>query len=81
MITLQGGEGDIPLFRSGGVQLHRRVEPILDRIAEVLQEVPGDVTITGHTDGQGRSAIDLRREALAPINLLFQMKKVNQTEL
>lgn len=54
MITLQGGEGDIPLFRSGGVQLHRRVEPILDRIAEVLKEVPGDVTITGHTDGQGR---------------------------
>jgi len=53
-ITLQGTEGDVPLFRSGGARLHKRSAPVIERISEVLKEVPGDITITGHTDGQGR---------------------------
>lgn len=53
-ITLEGIIRNTPLFRSGGSQLHKRSAPVIERIAEVMMEVPGDITITGHTDGQGR---------------------------
>lgn len=54
IVTLKGSHGDLPLFRSGSAQLHKRAAPMLDKIAEVLTVVPGNVTVTGHTDGQGR---------------------------
>lgn len=44
----------LPLFRSGSANLHQRAMPMLDKIAEVLQILPSEVTISGHTDSQGR---------------------------
>ncbi len=53
-ISLVGAHDALPLFRSGSARLHRRASPMLLKVAMVLEELPGDVTITGHTDGQGR---------------------------
>ena len=38
------------LFASGSVDVKGDILPLLDRIAEALNEVPGRVLITGHTD-------------------------------
>lgn len=53
-ISLVGRHDALPLFRSGSARLHRRAAPMLQKVAAVLDEIPGDVTITGHTDSQGR---------------------------
>jgi type VI secretion system protein ImpK len=38
------------LFASGSARLERGVEPIILRIAEALERVPGQILVTGHTD-------------------------------
>lgn len=53
-ISMTGRTNDLPLFESGSYRVHKRADPILDRIASVLNDIPGDVTLTGHTDAQGR---------------------------
>lgn len=37
-------------FASADDSLHPSYEPVLDKIAEVLESVPGEITISGHTD-------------------------------
>jgi type VI secretion system protein ImpK len=39
------------MFASGGTLVAPRLRPILLRIAEALESVPGTITVTGHTDG------------------------------
>jgi type VI secretion system protein ImpK len=46
MIVLKADE----LFPSGSARLHGRLEPLVLRVAEVLDRTPGTVLITGHTD-------------------------------
>ncbi|HEX7055275.1 MAG TPA: type IVB secretion system protein IcmH/DotU [Burkholderiales bacterium] len=46
MIVLKADE----LFASGSARLHARLEPVVLRIAEALDRVPGAVLVTGHTD-------------------------------
>jgi len=53
-ISLVGRHNALPLFQSGRARLHRRASPMLQKVADVLEIIPGDVTITGHTDSQGR---------------------------
>ncbi|MEW6691138.1 MAG: OmpA family protein, partial [Pseudomonadota bacterium] len=38
------------LFASGSARIEARLEPIVLRIAEALEQVPGSVLVTGHTD-------------------------------
>ena len=38
------------LYGPGGVDIQSTLLPVLDRIAEALNQVPGAVTVTGHTD-------------------------------
>ncbi|OYU72236.1 MAG: hypothetical protein CFE45_40685, partial [Burkholderiales bacterium PBB5] len=40
------------LFEPGSAQVQDRVRPVLDRIAQALQAVPGPVLVTGHTDNR-----------------------------
>ncbi|MCC6535876.1 MAG: DotU family type VI secretion system protein [Burkholderiales bacterium] len=40
------------LFESGSATVDRAAEPLLGRIAEALNSVPGQVLVTGHTDSQ-----------------------------
>ena len=54
VITLNGEVDGVSLFQSGGVRIHRRAEPMLQRVAEVVDEFQTDITVDGHTDGQGR---------------------------
>lgn len=37
-------------FASGDNSLHPSYEPVLDKIANLLNEIPGNITISGHTD-------------------------------
>ncbi len=38
------------LFRSGSAELKKQAYPVLDKIVAALREVPGQVSIEGHTD-------------------------------
>ena len=38
------------LFASGSARLHANLEPVVVRVAEALDRVPGVVVVTGHTD-------------------------------
>lgn len=38
------------LYGPGGVDIKPTLVPVLDRIAEALNQVPGAITVTGHTD-------------------------------
>jgi type VI secretion system protein ImpK len=38
------------LFASGSARLEASVEPVVLRVAEALDSVPGTVVVTGHTD-------------------------------
>lgn len=40
------------LFESGAASVESKAEPLLVRISQALNEVPGQVVITGHTDSQ-----------------------------
>jgi type VI secretion system protein ImpK len=42
-----GGDG---LFASGSAEVRREIAPLLMAIADALNQVPGQVTVTGHTD-------------------------------
>jgi type VI secretion system protein ImpK len=46
LIVLKADE----LFPSGSARLHARLEPVVLRVAEALDRVPGAVLVTGHTD-------------------------------
>lgn len=46
VVTIRG-DG---LFASGSSEVRREVAPLLMAIADALNEVPGQVTVTGHTD-------------------------------
>jgi type VI secretion system protein ImpK len=48
VVTING-EG---LFASGSATLQAAYEPLMARIAQALQAVPGKVVVTGHTDDQ-----------------------------
>ena len=45
-ITIQGDN----LFASGSTTVNRDIIPLLHRIADALNQLPGEVLITGHTD-------------------------------
>ncbi|MEM7694510.1 MAG: type IVB secretion system protein IcmH/DotU [Pseudomonadota bacterium] len=47
-----GDRPGIVLFRSGSADISDAYAAIIDRIAPVLERVPGEVVVTGHTDGQ-----------------------------
>ena len=47
-ITIQG-DG---LFASGSADVDSKVLPLLNRIAQELARIPGQVRVTGHTDNQ-----------------------------
>ncbi len=53
-ITIHGNINGYPLFRSGNAQIFKAALPMIKKIADVLQDVDGDVTIIGHTDSVGR---------------------------
>jgi len=38
------------LFASGSARLEAEVEPVILRVAEALERVPGSILVTGHTD-------------------------------
>lgn len=40
------------LFGSGGTEIHPDSEPLLERIAEIAQRVPNQISIEGHSDDQ-----------------------------
>ena len=46
LIVLKADE----LFASGSARLHAPLEPVVLRVAEALDRVPGTVLVTGHTD-------------------------------
>ena len=48
IITIKG-DG---FFDPGSADVASRVRPLLDRITEALNDVPGPVLVTGHTDSQ-----------------------------
>lgn len=45
------------LFDSGGVTLRAQYEPVLIRVAEALNAVPGSVLVVGHTDNRPSRSI------------------------
>jgi type VI secretion system protein ImpK len=47
-VTISGSD----LFASGSASINDQYRPVLQRIAEALNEVPGPVLIVGHTDDQ-----------------------------
>jgi len=47
-VTLAGGD----LFAPGSAAVNARFEPVLDRIAVALEEIPGPVLVIGHSDSQ-----------------------------
>jgi type VI secretion system protein ImpK len=38
------------LFGSGSAQLNAALHPMIERIADALNKVPGAIVVTGHTD-------------------------------
>jgi type VI secretion system protein ImpK len=46
LIVLKADE----LFASGSARLQVRLEPVIRRVAEILDRVPGAIVVTGHTD-------------------------------
>jgi type VI secretion system protein ImpK len=53
------------LFASGSVEIRSEVLPVIGRIAEALNQFPGPIIITGHTDNQ---ALGLAARARFPTN-------------
>ncbi len=45
-ITIQGDN----LFASGSAAVNRKLTPVLHRIAEALNQLPGQILVTGHSD-------------------------------
>jgi type VI secretion system protein ImpK len=48
LITLKGDK----LFAPGGTRPDPQVQPVIRRVAEALDKIPGTVLVTGHTDDQ-----------------------------
>jgi type VI secretion system protein ImpK len=48
IVTLRGDS----LFEPGSAELNSRVRPLFERIAAALNQVPGPVLVTGHSDNQ-----------------------------
>ena len=46
IVTIQGDN----LFGSGSATVHKSLIPLLHRVAEALNQLPGEVLITGHSD-------------------------------
>lgn len=40
----------IMFFKPGSAEVSAQVRPLIDRIAQALKAVPGNVLVTGHTD-------------------------------
>jgi len=53
-ITIRGTLAGKALFRSGNAQIYKAAMPMISKIADVLHDVDGDITIIGHTDSVGR---------------------------
>lgn len=47
-VTLAGGD----LFAPGSARINQRFDPVLDRIGQALDELPGPVLVVGHSDSQ-----------------------------
>lgn len=47
-VTLAGSD----LFAPGSARINSRFEPVLDRIGQALDELPGPVLVVGHSDSQ-----------------------------
>jgi len=47
-VILKGGD----LFEPGSARINARFEPVLDRVATALNEIPGPVLVVGHSDSQ-----------------------------
>lgn len=80
---------DQVLFDSGKAELRRGAYPVLDKVAQVLQEVPGQpVGVEGHTDDQpikysgwaSNEALSLAR-ANAVVDYLVQKRGVDPDRL
>ncbi|MDR1227702.1 MAG: DotU family type VI secretion system protein [Azoarcus sp.] len=52
VVTLKEKAGSGGLFESGGVEIRRLYEEVLQRIAGALREVRGNVLVSGYTDNQ-----------------------------
>lgn len=63
------GEG---MFDPGKVEILPRYEEVLQRVADALNDEPGDVVIEGHTD-----SIQPRRTARYPTNLALAEERAN----
>ena len=48
LILLKGDQ----LFAPGGTHLNAKVQPVIERVAQALDKLPGAVLVTGHTDDQ-----------------------------
>jgi type VI secretion system protein ImpK len=48
VVTLRGDSS----FAGGSADVSARMQPVLQRIAQALNQVPGNVLVTGHTDDQ-----------------------------
>lgn len=47
-VTLAGGD----LFAPGSARINQRFEPVIDRIGDAIEELPGPVLVVGHSDNQ-----------------------------
>jgi len=47
-VTLSGGD----LFAPGSARINQRFEPVIERIGDALEELPGPVLVVGHSDSQ-----------------------------
>jgi type VI secretion system protein ImpK len=47
-VTLAGSD----LFAPGSARINQRFEPVIDRIGDALEELPGPVLVVGHSDSQ-----------------------------
>ena len=66
------GEG---MFDSGEIDILPRYQEVLERVADALNDEPGDVVIEGHTD-----AIQPRRTAKFPTNLVLSKARAEAVQ-
>ncbi|MGI9332199.1 MAG: type VI secretion system protein TssL, long form, partial [Gammaproteobacteria bacterium] len=65
-IVIQGDN----LFRSGRADVGESVRPLLDRIADAVNQVPGDVLVTGHSDN-----VPIKRSLRFPSNFVLSQAR------
>ena len=73
---------DKGLFPAGSANLQPQFKPVLNDIARVLAEVPGEITVTGHTDDsqgdfEGLYTSNWQLSALRAVSVVEQMLQLN----